>query len=267
MNDSMAFERNGGGPNAIEVHDLRRHFGPQEVLRGVNIEFPRGQITTIVGPSGCGKTVFLKHLNLLLRPDSGRIAIEGIDVTALAGRALDAVREKFGMLFQAGALFDSMTVFDNVAFPLVEKTRLGRAAIAQRVREMLAAVSLEGMDNKYPSELSGGMQKRAALARALIHRPGILMLDEPTTGLDPTRIGSIHGLVRRTQQRFGLTAVLVSHDVPAVFEISDRIAFMHQGRMRLHGTVAEITSAHDETFDRFLAGKASGEEESPAAAG
>lgn len=262
----MAADRNGGS-NAIEVRELRRHFGKQEVLRGVDIDFPRGQITTIVGPSGCGKTVFLKHLNLLLRPDSGRIVIEGIEVTALSGRALDAVREKFGMLFQAGALFDSMTVFDNVAFPLVEKTRLGRNEIAQRVREMLAAVGLEGMENKYPSELSGGMQKRGALARALIHRPGILMLDEPTTGLDPTRIGSIHALVRRTQQRFGLTAVLVSHDVPDVFEISDRIAFMHEGKMRLHGTVAEVTGAHDEVFDSFLAGKASGEEESTAAAG
>jgi phospholipid/cholesterol/gamma-HCH transport system ATP-binding protein len=262
----MGADRNGGA-NAVEVRDLRRRFGAQEVLRGVNIDFPRGQITTIVGPSGCGKTVFLKHLNLLLRPDSGRIVIEGIDVTALGGRALDAVREKFGMLFQSGALFDSMPVFDNVAFPLVEKTSLSRDEIAARVHEMLAAVGLEGMEKKYPSELSGGMQKRAALARALIHQPGILMLDEPTTGLDPTRIGSIHALVRRTQQRFGLTAVLVSHDVPDVFEISDRIAFMHEGRMRLHGTVAEVTAAHDQTFERFLEGKASGEEESPAATG
>ena len=262
----MAIERNGG-PNAIEVRELRRRFGAQEVLRGVDIDFQRGQITTIVGPSGCGKTVFLKHLNLLLRPDSGRIVTEGIEVTALGGRALDMVREKFGMLFQSGALFDSMPVFDNVAFPLVEKTHLGRAEIVARVHEMLAAVGLQGMENKYPSELSGGMQKRAALARALIHRPGILMLDEPTTGLDPTRIGAIHALVRSTQQHFALTAVLVSHDVPDVFEISDRIAFMHQGRMRLHGTVAEVTAAHDETFERFLAGKASGEEEIPAATG
>jgi phospholipid/cholesterol/gamma-HCH transport system ATP-binding protein len=263
----MAADREGGA-DAIEVRELRRRFGRQEVLRGVDIDFPRGQVTTIVGPSGCGKTVFLKHLNLLLRPDSGRIVIEGIDVTALRGRALDAVREKFGMLFQGGALFDSLTVFDNVAFPLVEKTRLSHEEIAQRVREMLAAVGLEGMEDKYPSELSGGMQKRVALARALIHRPGILMLDEPTTGLDPTRIGSIHRLVRRTQQRFELTAVLVSHDVPAVFEISDRLAFMHEGKMRLTGTVAEVTAAHDETFERFLAGKASeDEEERPAAAG
>lgn len=164
------------------------------------------------------------------------------------------------MLFQAGALFDSMTVFDNIAFPLVENTSMKRDEIAVKVREMLANVGLEGMDQKYPSELSGGMQKRAALARALIRNPKILMLDEPTTGLDPTRTGAIHALVRDTQQRFGLTVVMVSHDVPAVFEISDQVAFMNQGRMRLTGTPAEVTTAGDEVFDRFLAGRAAGEE-------
>src|ERR1700730_1135150 len=149
------------GP-AIVVRELRRRFGRQQVLDGVNLDVPRGEITTIVGPSGCGKTVLLKHLNLLLRPDSGKIIIDGIDVTRLGARQLDAVREKFGMLFQAGALFDSMTVFDNVAFPLVEKTRLSREEIDKQVREILAQVGLEGMENKYPSEISGGMQKRAA---------------------------------------------------------------------------------------------------------
>src|SRR6266481_4553437 len=207
-----ADEQNGRAPAtavAIEVRKLRHRFGAQEVLRGVDLDCLRGHITTIVGPSGCGKTVLLKHLNLLMRPDSGKIVIDGVDVTRLRGRLLDPVREKFGMLFQANALFDSMSVFDNVAFPLVEKSRLGREEIAKRVEETLAAVGLEGMETKYPSELSGGMQKRAALARALIRRPSILMLDEPTTGLDPTRIGSIHALVRRTQQQFGLTAVMV----------------------------------------------------------
>jgi phospholipid/cholesterol/gamma-HCH transport system ATP-binding protein len=254
-----AVVENGTRPNAIEVRQLYRRFGTQQVLNGVDLDCPRGQITTIVGPSGCGKTVLLKHLNLLLRPDSGRILIEGVDVTRLSNRALDEVRKQFGMLFQAGALFDSMTVFDNVAFPLVENTRLGRDEIARRVREMLANVGLEGMENKYPSELSGGMQKRAALARALIRNPKILMLDEPTTGLDPTRTGSIHALVRHTQQRFSLTVVMVSHDVPQVFEISDRVAFMHGGKMRLVGTPAELTAANDPVFSNFLAGKAAGE--------
>jgi phospholipid/cholesterol/gamma-HCH transport system ATP-binding protein len=253
------------GSIAIEVRDLRHRFGARQVLKGVDLDCPRGRITTIVGPSGCGKTVLLKHLNLLMRPDSGRIVIEGVDVTRLGNSGLDEVRRQFGMLFQAGALFDSMTVFDNVAFPLVENTRMEREEIAVKVREMLVNVGLEGMEQKYPSELSGGMQKRVALARALIRNPKILMLDEPTTGLDPTRTGSIHALIRHTQQRFGLTVVMVSHDVPAVFEISDRVAFMHEGRMRLTGTPAEVTAANDEVFNRFLAGRAAGDEREAAA--
>lgn len=253
--------------NAIEVRDLHKRFGRQQVLDGVALDFPAGKITTIVGPSGSGKTVLLKHLNLLLRPDSGAIVIEGVDVTKVSGRALDAVREKLGMLFQSGALFDSMTVFDNVAFPLVEKTTLARGEIADRVHETLKAVGLDGMDEKFPSQLSGGMQKRAALARALVHRPKILMLDEPTTGLDPSRTGAIHELIRHTQQNFHLTVVMVSHDVPAVFKICDRVAFLHNGRTRLNGSVDEVMAADDEVFKGFLAGKASGEENETALAG
>lgn len=249
------------------IRDLHRSFGRQKVLDGVYLECPRAKITTIVGPSGCGKTVLLKHINLLLRPDSGEIIVDGTDVTRLGGRGLDGVREKFGMLFQANALFDSMSVFDNVAFPLVEKTHLSRGEIADRVSETLDAVGLLGMEAKFPSELSGGMQKRAALARALVRRPGILMLDEPTTGLDPARTGSIHALVRTTQERFGLSVVMVSHDVPAVFEISDRVAFMHQGKTRLCGSPEEVRGAGDDIFGRFLAGKASGEESELSAAG
>jgi phospholipid/cholesterol/gamma-HCH transport system ATP-binding protein len=253
--------------NAIEVRDLHKRFGHQQVLDGVTLDFPAGKITTIVGPSGSGKTVLLKHLNLLMRPDSGAIVIDGIEVTKLGGRGLDAVREKFGMLFQAGALFDSMPIFDNVAFPLVEKTRLTREEISQQVHETLKAVGLDGMEAKFPSQLSGGMQKRAALARALVRRPKILMLDEPTTGLDPSRTGAIHELIRHTQENFHLTVVMVSHDVPAVFQVSDRVAFLHNGRTRLNGTVAEVMAADDDVFKRFLAGKASGEENETALAG
>ncbi len=221
--------------NAIEVRDLHRRFGRQNVLDGVTLDFPAGKITTIVGPSGSGKTVLLKPLHLLLRPESGTIVFDGIDVTRSGAKGMDAVREKFGMLFQAGALFDSMSVFDNVSFPLVEKTKLSRDEIAARVHETLKAVGLEGMESKFPSEMSGGMQKRAALARALVRRPKILMLDEPTPGLDPSRTGAIHDLIRRTQENFHLTAVMVSHDVPAVFRVSDRVAFLHNGRTRLNG--------------------------------
>ncbi len=253
--------------NAIEVRDLHRRFGRQQVLDGVTLDFPAGKITTIVGPSGSGKTVLLKHLNLLLRPDSGTIVFDGIDVTRIGSKGMDAVREKFGMLFQAGALFDSMSVFDNVSFPLVEKTRLSHDEIAARVHETLKAVGLEGMESKFPSEMSGGMQKRAALARALVRRPKILMLDEPTTGLDPSRTGAIHDLIRRTQENFHLTAVMVSHDVPAVFRVSDRVAFLHNGRTRLNGTVDQVMASDDDVFKRFLAGKASGEENETALAG
>jgi phospholipid/cholesterol/gamma-HCH transport system ATP-binding protein len=257
----MTPEGNGKpNTNAVEVRGLKRSFGRQVVLNGVDLEVPAGKIVTIVGPSGCGKTVLLKHLNLLLRPDAGSIIIDGIDVTRMRSAALNSVREKFGMLFQAGALFDSMTVFENVAFPLVEKTSLSREQIRARVLETLTAVGLQGMDAKYPSEMSGGMQKRAALARALVHRPKILMLDEPTTGLDPSRTGAIHDLIRQTQRNFGLSAVMVSHDVPAVFRISDRVAFMHRGRMQLTGTVEEVMASNDDEFKRFLAGRASGDD-------
>lgn len=274
MSETETHRQNGNPPNtsdaagvgnAIEVRDLHKRFGRQQVLDGVTLDFSAGKITTIVGPSGSGKTVLLKHLNLLMRPDSGTIVIDGTDVTRLSGRGLDAVREKLGMLFQAGALFDSMSVFDNVAFPLVEKTKLSRNEIAQTVRETLKAVGLDGMEDKFPSQLSGGMQKRAALARALVRRPKILLLDEPTTGLDPSRTGAIHELIRHTQESFHLTVVMVSHDVPAVFQVSDRVAFLHNGRTRLNGTVAEVMAADDEVFKRFLAGKASGDEENETA--
>ena len=267
QNAGDAQTRDAAAGNAIEVRDLHKRFGHQQVLDGVALDFPAGQITTIVGPSGSGKTVLLKHLNLLMRPDSGTIGIDGIEVTKLGGRALDAVREKFGMLFQAGALFDSMSIFDNVAFPLVEKTKLTREEIARQVHETLKAVGLDGMEAKFPSQLSGGMQKRAALARALVRRPKILMLDEPTTGLDPSRTGAIHELIRHTQENFHLTVVMVSHDVPAVFQVSDRVAFLHNGRTRLNGTVDEVMAADDDVFKRFLAGKASGEENETALAG
>jgi phospholipid/cholesterol/gamma-HCH transport system ATP-binding protein len=245
--------------NSIVVRDLRKRFGRQVVLDGANLDIPREMLTCIVGPSGGGKTVLLKHLNLLMRPDSGTIVIDGTEVTRLRSRGLNQVREKLGMLFQAGALFDSMSIFDNVAFPLVEKTSLSEAEIKTQVQETLKAVALEGVEDKFPSELSGGMQKRAALARALVHRPKILMLDEPTTGLDPARTGAIHRLIRETQKKYRLTVVMVSHDVPAVFEICDKVGFIHHGKMKLYGSPQEVSSAHDEIFDQFLAGKAAGD--------
>lgn len=210
----------------IQVIDVYRSFGRQQVLAGVNLQVQKGEILAIVGRSGSGKTVMLKLLIGLMRPDRGKILVEDTDISRLYGRRLDSVRERFGMLFQGGALFDSLTVFDNVAFPLREKTRLSRAEIATEVREMLQKVGLADMDYKFPAELSGGMKKRAALARALITSPAIMLFDEPTTGLDPILVRAIHHLIVETHRTFGYTAVLVSHEIPEVFEIATRVAMI-----------------------------------------
>jgi len=243
---------------AIIVRDLRRRFGQHEVLRGVNLDCPRGEITTIVGPSGCGKTVLLKHLNLLLRPDSGQIIIDGIDVTKLGWRELDKVREKFGMLFQGGALFDSLTVFDNVAFPLIEKTRMSRDEIARRVSEMLRQVGLEAMENKYPSQLSGGMQKRVALARAIAAEPEIVFFDEPTTGLDPIMADVINRLIVSSVRELGATTVSITHDMVSARRIADRIAMLHKGRIVWQGPASEIDHTDNPFVDQFVNGRAEG---------
>ena len=244
----------------IQFQDLHKSFGEKPVLAGFTLTVPDQETVVIIGYSGTGKSVALKHVVGLLQPDAGDVIVDGRAVSTLERDALMALRREIGFVFQFAALFDSMSVFDNVAFPLVEKTNMAKSEIEQQVMETLGAVGLEGMERKYPSQMSGGMQKRAALARALVRRPKILMLDEPTTGLDPSRTGAIHDLIRRTQQNFQLTAVMVSHDVPAVFEVSDRVAFLHQGKTHLNGTVEEVMAADDDVFKRFLAGEASGPE-------
>jgi len=213
----------------IRVVDLHKSFAGQQVLKGVNLEFATGRITTIVGTSGCGKTVLLKHLNALLLPDRGKVFVDGTDITKLRQKELYRMRERFGVLFQGAALLDSMTIFDNVAFPMREKTKTTETDIRKKVEERLEQVGLEGMGYKYPAELSGGMKKRAGLARALVMDPEIVLFDEPTTGLDPILAASIHQLIARTQQTFGFTGVVVSHTIPQVFEISDFVAILANG--------------------------------------
>src|SRR5262245_5419480 len=181
----------------IGVVNLYKSFGCQQVLKGVNLELERGKITTIIGGSGCGKTVLLKHLNALLLPDRGSVLVDGQDITRLGQAALNQVRGKFGVLFQGAALLDSMNLFDNVAFPLREKTRLDEAEVEKKVEQSLGQVGLAGMGYKYPAEVSGGMKKRAGLARALVTAPEIMLFDEPTTGLDPLLGKSIHELIRQ----------------------------------------------------------------------
>ncbi len=242
----------------IRVVDLHKSFAGQAVLKGVNLELENGKITTIIGGSGSGKTVLLKHLNALVLPDRGSVLVDNQDVTKLGESALNDMRQKFGVLFQGAALLDSMTIFDNVAFPLREKTKLGGKEIKQRVEERLAQVGLSGMGYKFPAEVSGGMKKRAGLARALVIEPEIILFDEPTTGLDPLLGKSIHDLIRKMHGTFGFTGVIVSHDIPEVFRISDRIAMLANGVIAEVGPTEEFMASANPMVRQFLQGDAEG---------
>jgi phospholipid/cholesterol/gamma-HCH transport system ATP-binding protein len=242
----------------IQVKDVYRSFGRQQVLRGLNLKIAQGEIMAIVGRSGSGKTVLLRLLIGLIRPNQGQVIIEGTDITSLSGSRLDKVRERFGMLFQGGALFDSMNVFDNVAFPLREKTDLPQEEIKKQVERMLIGVGLSEMGYKFPAELSGGMKKRAALARALVTAPSIILFDEPTTGLDPILVRAIHQLIVDTHHSFGYTAVLVSHEIPEVFEIATRVAMIHEGRIIEEGTPQDILTSTDPLIRQFIEGRLDG---------
>jgi phospholipid/cholesterol/gamma-HCH transport system ATP-binding protein len=242
----------------IQILDLYRSFGRQQVLKGINLRVPERAIMAVIGRSGSGKTVLLRVIIGLLRPDRGRVIIEDTDIAQLSGHRLDKLRERVGMLFQGGALFDSMTVFENIAFPLREKTRLVEEEIAGKVERMLASVGLADMGYKYPAELSGGMKKRAALARALITGPSIVLFDEPTTGLDPILVRATHQLILDTHREFGYTAVLVSHEIPEIFDIATRVAMIHEGRIIEEGTPEEILKSSDPLIRQFIEGSLEG---------
>lgn len=217
----------------IEVRGLKKSFNGQEVLRGVDLSIPRGKITVVIGPSGCGKTVLLRHLIGLLKAESGTIIVDGTSIATLSGRAMNDFRRKFGMLFQNAALFDSMTVAENVAFPLIESLRGHKLPddLKDRVEDKLVHVGLPGIGLKLPSELSGGMRKRVGLARAIMLEPAIILYDEPTTGLDPIMTAAIDNLIMSMQQKLGVTAVVISHDIESTLRIADQIAMLHQGRI------------------------------------
>jgi phospholipid/cholesterol/gamma-HCH transport system ATP-binding protein len=239
----------------IKVSGLRKSFHGHAVLNGLDLEVPAGSITIIIGRSGGGKSVFLKHLLGLLRPDSGHIEVDGVDVTRLRGRALDEVRKRYGVVFQGGALFDSMTCRDNVAFPLREKFRLSTAEIRAQVDTALERVGLAGIGNKYPEEVSGGMRKRVAIARALVTEPEIVFFDEPTTGLDPVLVNTIHRLILELHRRSKFTAVMVSHEIPEIFEIADRVGMLHQGRIVEQGPPAAIQESANPIVRQFIRGE------------
>ena len=210
----------------------------------------------VIGKSGVGKSVLLKHIVGLLQPDSGRVLVDGLDIQQLRGRQLREFKLRLSVLFQGGALFDSLNVFENIAFPLREKTRLSETEIADRVRLRLDQMNLAPeVESKYPAELSGGMKKRVALARAMIQEPEIILFDEPVTGLDPPMSNTVFHLIKKTHNDSGYTALMVSHDIPEVFQVADFVAMMHQGRIIAHGTPAEIQANPDTLVQAFLRGE------------
>lgn len=236
----------------IVIDKLSRSFDGFQVLDGLSLEIKQGELLALIGQSGYGKSVLLKHIAGLLRPDDGRVLVDGRDVVRLRGRALSGLRERLGFLFQGGALFDSMTVYDNVAFPLREKTRMQEKDIQNRVHAELESVGLSGAEHKFPSQLSGGMQKRAALARELISEPEIMLFDEPTTGLDPIIGKAIIKLIDDLHKKLGFTGIVVTHEIHRVFEIVDRVALLDKGSVRVQGTPKEILSSGDELVRQFL---------------
>jgi phospholipid/cholesterol/gamma-HCH transport system ATP-binding protein len=242
----------------IRVQGLRKSFGRQPVLRGVNLDVATGEVMIVIGRSGGGKSVLLKHLVGLLRPDAGGVLVDGTDITKVRGAALEAVRRRYGVVFQGGALFDSMSVFDNVAFPLREKTNLGAGDIAQRVEEKLSQVGLVDMGHKNPAEISGGMRKRVAIARALVTEPEIVFFDEPTTGLDPILVNTIHHLIQDLHRKFRFTAVMVSHEIPEIFEIADRVAMLHEGMIIETGDARSIQNSTNPIVQQFIHGTVEG---------
>jgi phospholipid/cholesterol/gamma-HCH transport system ATP-binding protein len=238
----------------IRVQGLHKSFGSQPVLRGLDLDIATGEIMVVIGRSGGGKSVLLKHLVGLLRPDAGSVAVDGVEITRLRGGELDRVRERYGVVFQGGALFDSMSVAENVAFPLREKTKLGRAEIWGRVKEKLEQVGLKGMGGKNPAEISGGMRKRVSIARALVTEPEIVFFDEPTTGLDPILVNTIHHLIMDLHRKFRFTAVMVSHEIPEIFEIADRVAMLHDGVIVEVGPPDAVRASANPIVQQFIRG-------------
>ena len=239
-------------PSTIKLIGVEKTLGGTPVLRGVNLVIPPGKLTTIIGRSGEGKSVLLKHIIGLMQPDRGEVWVDGLEISRLKGKRLNQVRERFAMLFQGAALFDSLTVFENVAFPLRERRHLPEPEVIRRVEEKLEQVGLSGMGHKYPAELSGGMKKRAGLARALVMEPEIILFDEPTTGLDPLMAKTIRELIVTMHRTLGFTAVMVSHDIQEIFAISDWVAMLRQGAIAAMAPPAEFQRTSDQGIREFI---------------
>ena len=243
---------------AIEFAGVWKRLGTKDVLRGVDLSVPRGECLVVIGRSGTGKSVLLKHVVGLILADRGTVRVNGRDISSLGETELLELREQMGMLFQAGALFDSMTVGENVGLALREHTPMSEQQIELVVAEKLSLVGLSGTEALRPSSLSGGMKKRAALARALATNPKIMLYDEPTTGLDPITADVVNRLIRRLQERLGMTSIAVTHDMRSAYHIADRIAMLHEGRIHAVGTPAEIQSTRDPAVKQFVEGSSEG---------
>jgi phospholipid/cholesterol/gamma-HCH transport system ATP-binding protein len=248
----------GNSSPMIAVRSLAKKIGEQEILRGVDLEVARGGTLAIIGRSGGGKSVLLKHLVGLMEPDAGEIWVEGQNIIGLTERQLGAVREKIGILFQGAALFDSMTVAENIAFPLREAGERNPKVLREKVREMLDVVELEGQEEKMPESLSGGMKKRVGLARSIVRRPSCVLYDEPTSGLDPVVSDSINRLIRRLQKRLGMTSVVVTHDMKSAFDVANHVAYLHEGRIYFYGTPNQLQQTSDPILQDFLLGRSEG---------
>ncbi|HXN54753.1 MAG TPA: ABC transporter ATP-binding protein [Myxococcales bacterium] len=236
----------------IEIRDLHKSFNGFQVLKGVSLSIAEGTTVVVLGGSGSGKTVLMKHIMGLLKPDSGEVIVDGEDVSRMERQKLSVFRERMGMVFQNAALFDSMTVGDNVAFPLREHTKMTEAEIARRVKEKLAVVDLFDVEEKFPSELSGGMRKRVGLARAIVRDPKIVLYDEPTTGLDPITTESVDEMIINARQRLNVTSVVISHDIGSAFHIADTIAMLHHGVIVDEGPPARLRKSNEPHVKEFL---------------
>ena len=242
----------------IEIRGLAKQLGARQLLAGVDLDIRQGETVVVMGRSGTGKSVLLKHIIGLMHPDAGSITVDGTDIVGLQGRALNAMRIRFGMLFQGAALFDSMTVGENIALPLREHTDMTEDDIRARVAERLEWVGLKGVEEMKPASLSGGMRKRVGLARAIAMDPQYILYDEPTTGLDPIMSDVINRLIRSLQQRIGVTSIVVTHDMNSAYHVADRLAMLHEGRVVFTGTPDEARTTSDPMVRQFIQGSSEG---------
>jgi phospholipid/cholesterol/gamma-HCH transport system ATP-binding protein len=238
----------------IRLYNIFKKFGANQVLRGVSLRIFQGQVTTIIGKSGGGKSVLLKHIIGLLQPDEGEILLYGQPMSKMKPSQINSLRAKFSYVFQDAALFDSMTVYNNIALPLLEGTSLAKSEIRERVQDKMRQFELDAFGDKFPAQLSGGMKRRVALARALVTDPEVVLLDEPTAGLDPVRRNAVYAMIVDFQKKFGFTAVMISHEVPDIFYFSQRIAMLDEGKIRFEGSPDELQRCSDSVVQLFIQG-------------